>query len=117
MVLVVDLLSDGLPGKSKLPSEAARPDDDGDDSNEAEAQPTAGLAREPVGVKDQETDDKSADDGTSTLQSGNNRPRRSIKLAGVDSSLIGVEVVGSEEHWEKRYMPRAGKLGLSERRI
>ena len=117
LVLVVDLPSDRLASESKLPGETASPDDDGDDGNDGEAQPTTSLAREPTRIENKEADEESADYGTSTFQGGDDSTCGSIEFGSVDSSLIGVEVVGSEEHGEKRYMPRAGKLGLSERRI
>jgi hypothetical protein len=59
------------------------------------------LRCERAGVEDEEADEESADDGTSTLQGRDDCARRSVEFTGVDGPLIGVEVVGSEEHWEK----------------
>ena len=84
-----------------MPSETARPDDDGGDGDYGEAQPATSLATEPTGVEDEEADDESANDGTSTFQSGDDGTRGSIELSSVYSSLIGIEVVGSEEHWQE----------------
>ena len=117
VILVVDLPANLFAGEGKLPSETTRPDDDGEGGDEGEAQPTTSLATEPAGVKDEETDKESTDDGTSTFQSGNNSTRGSIEFTSVDGSLICVEVVGSEEHREESYITRAGELGPTRRRL
>lgn len=111
IVLVVDLPANVIAGESELPSETTRPDDDGDGGDDGEAQPTTSLATEPAGVEDEETDEESTNDSSSTFQSGNDSTRGSIEFTSVDGSLISVEVVGSEEHWEEGYTTRAGKLG------
>lgn len=61
---------------------------------------------EPVGIKNEKSDEKGADDGASTLQSGNDSASRTIEFTGVDGTLIGVEVVRSEEHGEESYITR-----------
>jgi len=117
VILVVDLSTNLLASEGKLPSETTRPDDDGDGGDDSEAQPTTSLTAEPAGVEDEETYEESANDGTSTFQSGNNSTRWSIEFASVDSSLVSVEVVGSEKHWQESYTTRPYKHWLMRRRV
>ena len=48
---------------------------------------------EPVGVKDEEADEKGADNGPRTFQGGNDGTSGTVEFTGIDSSLVSIEVV------------------------
>ena len=58
---------------------------------------------EPFSIENEETDEKGADDGTRTFQSGNDGASGTIEFTGVDGTLVSVKVVRGKEHWEESY--------------
>ena len=85
-----------------LPGERHSPDDDGEDRDDGEAEVATRAPVEELQVEHEVPDHQRTDDGACALEGGIERTRGAVEDSGVDCTLVGVEVVGSEEHGRER---------------
>jgi len=90
--------------KAGLPNEGGDPDSDDNGSDEPKGnEPSRATVANDSQVKAEVSDDEGSKDGTETLKERVQRPRAGVEVSRVDSTLVGVKVVGREEHREQRH--------------